>query len=282
MFLSDLRRQNFGKGLREYPSSSAEIGRLLLGRGALMGCLGYAPLAEAHAPSGMKLAYDPNASKLSVTITHTVSDPSTHYVHLVKVNRNEVTVLTEGYTSQPSPDTFTYTYDVAAKEGDTLEVAAECNLAGSITVRLDVPEGEGPSTEQGKSPGLWPLHAVLMIVALVVSSIATYSLYMKRRSWWFKAHKVLGTLGALSGAVGLGAGIYMVSRAGRGHIRVPHAYLGLLTVVLVLMSPALGLLFLRSKTAKAKIRKVHIWWGRGSMVLMVVTVLAGLRLVGLI
>lgn len=72
----------------------------------MMGLLAYAPVAQAHAPSGMKLAYDPNASTLSVTITHTVSDSYTHYVHMVRVNRNEVAVLTEEYTNQPTPGTF--------------------------------------------------------------------------------------------------------------------------------------------------------------------------------
>jgi len=230
----------------------------------------------------MKLAHDPNASTLIVTITHAVSDSNTHYVRMVTVNRNGVAVVTEEYTSQPTPDTFSYRYDVAAKEGDILEATAECNLGGSITVQLSVQGSEEPSTEEGRSPGLWPLHAALMVTALVVSSIGTYSIYMKGHSWWFKAHKALGTFGALLGAAGLATGVYMVSQAGRGHIRVPHAYLGLLTIVLVLVSPVLGMLFLRSKAAKPKIRRVHVWWGRGSIVLMLVTVLLGLYLVGVI
>ena len=247
-----------------------------------MGLLVYAPVAQAHAPSGMKLAYDPNASTLSVTITHAVSDSNTHYVHMVRVNRNEVAVLTEEYTNQPTPGTFSYTYDIAAKEGDILEATAECNLGGSITVQVSVQGSEGPSTEEGRRPGLWPLHAALMVTALVASSVGTYSIYMKGHSWWFRVHKVLGTLGALLGAAGLGIGVYMVSQAGRGHIRVPHAYLGLLTVVLVLVSPVLGILFLKSKAAKLKIRRVHVWWGRGSMVLVLITILLGLYLVGVI
>jgi hypothetical protein len=42
----------------------------------------------AHAPSNIAIAYNPDMHKLSVTVTHPVDDPKTHYVRGVQVKIN--------------------------------------------------------------------------------------------------------------------------------------------------------------------------------------------------
>ncbi len=98
-------------------------------------------LVSAHSPSAMSLTYDLNSNTLSVSITHTVSNPDSHYVRNVKIDLNEVEAESVDYTSQPSSSDFTYTYTITAVDGDEFEVSAFCNQGGSISKTLTVTEG---------------------------------------------------------------------------------------------------------------------------------------------
>jgi len=92
----------------------------------------------AHPPATMDLDYSPETQTLSIAITHQVSDPDNHYVKKIEVTENGFPLLTEEYTSQPSPSSFTYTYTVSAGEGDVLDVTAYCNLFGNIKKQITV------------------------------------------------------------------------------------------------------------------------------------------------
>ncbi|MDD5723945.1 MAG: hypothetical protein PHY29_09460 [Syntrophales bacterium] len=94
--------------------------------------------AQAHSPKDVTLTYDSDSRTLSVTISHAVSNPQKHYVKKVTITKNSAPVATHEYTSQPEPDSFTYTYPVEAEEGDTLAVKANCNYFGSETGELTV------------------------------------------------------------------------------------------------------------------------------------------------
>ena len=95
--------------------------------------------AAAHGPSKVVLAYDKAAKTLNVPITHTVSDAKSHYIKTVDVTVNGKTVQSMTYTSQPAPDTFTYTYPVDAVPGAEISARAECNYFGSDTDSITVP-----------------------------------------------------------------------------------------------------------------------------------------------
>jgi len=89
--------------------------------------------APAHAPSDVQLALDQGNGILSVTITHTVADPSTHYVKRVLITTGGSVIRDTAYTSQPSPQTFTYTYLLPSGVNGEVQVKAECSILGSIT-----------------------------------------------------------------------------------------------------------------------------------------------------
>ena len=72
----------------------------------------------------------------------------------IEVTKSGFPLLTEEYTSQPSPSTFTYTYTVAAREGDVLDVTAYCNLFGSMKKQITV---SSPSSSLTPTPA--PVHA---------------------------------------------------------------------------------------------------------------------------
>lgn len=101
----------------------------------LAGCFLTFPVS-AHPPSAMVLSYDELSKDLQVTITHPVPDPQNHYINKVIVTINGNVVNDSRYTSQPGPDTFTYTYPVETVTGDEIRVTASCSLAGSLARTL--------------------------------------------------------------------------------------------------------------------------------------------------
>ncbi len=94
--------------------------------------------AQAHPPGPITLQYSPDSETLTVTITHSVSDPAKHYVESVKIAKNGKLVKTFEYNSQPDKSTVTYEYLIQAKEGDELKVRAGCSRFGSKTGKLIV------------------------------------------------------------------------------------------------------------------------------------------------
>ena len=90
----------------------------------------------AHGPGDVTLNYDSESQILSVTTSHSVSNPQKHYIKKITITKNGKPLEAYEYKSQPAPSPFTYTYNVEAKEGDTLKVKAKCNYFGSRTREL--------------------------------------------------------------------------------------------------------------------------------------------------
>jgi len=94
--------------------------------------IGMIPLkANAHAPGSVSLSYNFSAQNLTVTISHSVSSTTSHYIKTVTVYKNSVQVKAYSYTSQPTTNTFSYYYNVTASDGDTLSAKADCSIGGS-------------------------------------------------------------------------------------------------------------------------------------------------------
>jgi desulfoferrodoxin (superoxide reductase-like protein) len=94
--------------------------------------------AFATAPKDVKLAYNANSQTLTITITHKSLSTGSHYIKKVEIKKNGTLVSDNTYKNQPDPETFTYTYQLSAQEGDTLEVTATCNLWGHKTETLKI------------------------------------------------------------------------------------------------------------------------------------------------
>lgn len=98
----------------------------------------YPQASYADAPQDVKLSYDFNAQTLAVTITHKSWFTGFHRIKNVEIKNNSVVISTTNYDTQPDESPFTYTYKVAAAQGDKLEVTATCSLSGSKTATLTV------------------------------------------------------------------------------------------------------------------------------------------------
>jgi hypothetical protein len=133
-------------------------------------------------------------------------------------------------------------------------------------------------------PGwLLAAHALLLGLSFVcLSGAMLISRYFKKRRWWLKTHRLLGAGGAVLGAGGVAAMTVMLSLLSASHLRILHAYLGLLTLAGMLAAPLLGLRILRSRGSRPVLRGLHRWLGRSVILAMAVTIVLGLIRVGLL
>ena len=93
---------------------------------------------------------------------------------------------------------------------------------------------------------------------------------------WMKLHHKVMTAAAVSSAIGLGTGIYMVAVGSGVHLRLPHSWIGAVTLVMALVTLSLGLGYLKAKgPRKKKLRTPKIWMGRVTVTLMVATTAMG-------
>jgi len=97
----------------------------------------YPQVSYADAPKDVTLQYDSSTQTLAVMITHKTSF-SFHHIKSVEIKKNSAVISTTNYDKQPAEVPFTYTYKVAAAEGDKLEITATCSLSGSKTATITV------------------------------------------------------------------------------------------------------------------------------------------------
>jgi desulfoferrodoxin (superoxide reductase-like protein) len=95
-------------------------------------------MSFANSPQDVKLDYDVSTQMLTVTITHPSAFPNYHYIKYVEIKKAGAAAMKTAYENQPDMETFAYTYQVTAAEGETLEVTATCSLYGYKTVNLTV------------------------------------------------------------------------------------------------------------------------------------------------
>lgn len=108
----------------------------------------------AHPPIDMSLEYDIDTDSLIVTITHETPAPTIHYINKIDITKNEVLFLSEEYTSQPTNDIFSYTFNPDASFGDFIEVTAYCNIQGILTrsITIEDPNQDDPPEIDIKNP----------------------------------------------------------------------------------------------------------------------------------
>ena len=127
---------------------------------------------RAHPPSDMTLEFDSNTNALTVTITHIVSDNTSHYVLSVVINVNGSVDQTHPYTSQPDTVEFVYIYTVVTSAGSTINVLATCSEGGTISRTL------GGTPTGGAIPGYMGLYLVLVVS--VITLLMTFRKKFKR------------------------------------------------------------------------------------------------------
>lgn len=131
---------------------------------------------------------------------------------------------------------------------------------------------------------LFPVHAALMTLGFICFfTAAVFPAFRKGKPGWLRHHQTLASAGTLLSLSAFVAAYLMVGSSGGLHGRVPHAYLGFLVILVIVVTFLLGLLRMRMKPYTVQAIAAHRWMGRILLLLMALTVISGLftaRLLG--
>ena len=92
----------------------------------------------SHSPSSLTLEYVTETEQLNILIIHSVGDRETHYVYLIEIWKNDVSISNDSYTSQTTTSVLSFEFTLSANAGDTIKVKASCNQGGSLTETIVV------------------------------------------------------------------------------------------------------------------------------------------------
>jgi hypothetical protein len=147
---------------------------------------------------------------------------------------------------------------------------------GSATI--DTGTGESEVDDRGSR---WILHALLMTVGVVLMLYGFTVVRGKKKGWLDRHRLVMTTAAALTG-LGLVFGIGMVIQTSGVHLRLPHTWIGLVTLVIIGLTVTVGHIW-RAADAdrKLRLRPVKQWMGRTTITLIVITMLMGYLTVAL-
>ena len=169
-----------------------------------------------------------------------------------------------------------------------LRVILSISIISSLypIVLLDTATAHNPSEEAGNAhahnhqlPLPWPFHLIFVSVGSVALAGGILAArYRKHKRDWISLHKKMVLFGAASILAGLSVAAYMVSRYMETYfVQEPHAYLGAGTIIFIVATPILGIAQFRIKDKR--IRIIHRWSGRITMMLIIATILAGIQMV---
>lgn len=103
--------------------------------------------ASAHPASEMSVSYNIETELLNVSITHEVTDSTSHYIDQIIIYKNGEVYTSFNYTRQPTNRSFNYSFNVSANMNDTLEVLTHCNLGGTLTEQIIVSSDESKGSQ---------------------------------------------------------------------------------------------------------------------------------------
>jgi len=127
------------------------------------------------------------------------------------------------------------------------------------------------------------VHAGMVLLGfLFIAAGFVMAGFYRHRRLWLRYHKTAGITGSLCFLAGMAAAIVMVSQSGEEHLGVFHAWLGMVTIFLIVVTPALGQLQFMLRFRIQQIRTMHRWFGRMTLFMSLLTILSGLKTAGII
>ena len=126
---------------------------------------------------------------------------------------------------------------------------------------------------------LFKWHAALMAAGWVmVAAAVLIAATQRQRRWWLRLHRGAGLSGAVVILSGAAAAVAAVTISTGVHLRLPHTWLGALTVAAAVATPLLGLLQFKIRERAGSLRAYHRLGGRILAGAALITLLLGLRL----
>jgi len=126
-------------------------------------------------------------------------------------------------------------------------------------------------------------HVLFMTAGfLAMTSGVGVARFLRRERFWLKIHRAAGIIGAACLGAGFAAAVVMVSQSGDGQFKVPHAWLGLATILCAVAAPILGHLQFKIRMKIQQLRLWHRRTGYTALLLTLLSVLSGLVVAGII
>jgi uncharacterized membrane protein len=131
---------------------------------------------------------------------------------------------------------------------------------------------------------LFFIHATLMALGFMLVFLAlVVAMTQRKKRWWLKRHKAIGLTGGSLILLGAIAAIAAVASTPEGnHLRTPHTWLGVLTVLAAIITPTLGILQFKIPHKVGTIRVVHRLSGRLLNLMSPIALFLGLRVAEII
>jgi hypothetical protein len=143
---------------------------------------------------------------------------------------------------------------------------------------IDTGTGDADVDDGGSE---WILHASLMTLGVVLM-LYGYTIVRGKQKGWLDRHRKVMTAAAVFAGLGLLFGIGMVIQTTGVHLRLPHTWIGVVTLVSVGITVTLGHVWKRSDAdGKLRLRPIKLWMGRTTLTLMVLTMVLGILTVAL-
>ena len=128
---------------------------------------------------------------------------------------------------------------------------------------------------------LWRVHGILMASSFIAMSAAiSLSLGRKGKKGTFQTHRGLGIYAASAGITALLIAFTMVQLSGGSHMSGFHAYMGVVTILLLAVTP-LFMILKKARTRKS-LRKTHKILGFTTLFFMGINLYSGLNMMGII
>lgn len=123
------------------------------------------------------------------------------------------------------------------------------------------------------------LHVTSMSLALIAVCTGIFmAMFLRKNPAWLRRHQALGAAGLVCALAGFVSIIMGISLSRGEHFGVPHTWLGLAVIALILITPLTGRLQLAAGAQGPTLRPWHIWAGRTAPVLMAVNMVLGIAL----
>ncbi|MGO9146981.1 MAG: hypothetical protein ACLQDF_11490 [Desulfomonilia bacterium] len=116
------------------------------------------------------------------------------------------------------------------------------------------------------------LHIFFMAIAVFLV-ISAFTIVRKKKTGWFARHRKMALLAVLSALLGFIAEFIFKTALHYPHLKSPHAFAGVISLMLLIITPATGLLI---ASDPKRYRAIHKTLGKITSVAVPVTAFMGI------
>ncbi len=123
-------------------------------------------------------------------------------------------------------------------------------------------------------------HILSMAGAFLLLAAGVFvAMFRRNMPDWLKLHKTMNSSGMALALAGFFFVVLGISLVQGEHFTIPHTWVGLAVISSLLIAVLLGQLMFAVGAQAVKLRPWHVWWGRATVILMIVNIILGVSLI---